>query len=477
MSKPVFSLLHVSARPDGWRAAFDAWTSRADNPGAVEYLLCVDKGGAFDNHSAGGTFSALGLRLIWNHGRPCVVDAWNTAAKASTGRVLVCVADDFFPPLHWDSLLLAAIPDLEEEYAVHVNAQDPWPWIMTHPILTRAYYERPGRGGCPNGELFYPEYISVGSDDDFTLVAQRDGVIVDARASLKFEHRHPLKKLGTVLPGDADAVYCESNRAEAWRVKDRVLGKRARNGFTGGVDPLKSLVVVTPGTPFDAVWLAEWDELHFYLRTHFAFGHIYSQSNNIYQVRIEAARAVLLRGTPDYVLWIDSDNPPTIAAFQALMSDLQASERNTDPLLRPIDIVGAWYRYKGPDTAQSYIAAGRSFGMADFQLTEAEVLDALKRGRLIDDLAFIGFGLLLMRGSVLAELGPRGFVPQPVEDERGFLTDDVSWCFRAKRAGHLIYLNPAAHVEHLKLGPVEPPRHDLIPISGFRPKQLEEVAV
>jgi hypothetical protein len=94
-----------------------------------------------------------------------------------------------------------------------------------------------------------------------------------------------------------------------------------------------SLVVVTPGTPFDAVWLAEWDELHFYLRTHFAFGHIYSQSNNIYQVRIEAARA------------------------------------------------------------------------------------------------------------------------------------------------HLIYLNPAAHVEHLKLGPVEPPRHDLIPISGFRPKQLEEVAV
>src|ERR1035437_9166106 len=97
--RPVFSLLHASARPDGWRPAFDVWMLRADNPGAVEYLLSVDKGGAFDHQMASG------VRVVWNRGRHCVVDAWNAAAKASTGRVLVCVADDFFPPEHWDTAL------------------------------------------------------------------------------------------------------------------------------------------------------------------------------------------------------------------------------------------------------------------------------------------------------------------------------------------------------------------------------------
>ena len=397
----------------------------------------------------------------------------NAAAKASTGQVLVMVADDFFPPEHWDTLLLEAIPDLSGEYAVHVDAQDPWCWIMTHPILTRAYYERPGRGGCKPGDLFYPEYLSVGCDDDFTECAKRDGVVINAK-HLKFEHRHPALKL--VELKDRDAVYQHEDSAEAYAVKERVLGKRRRNGYTDRPDPLKSLAVVMPGSGFSAEWLSTWDDLHEFLGSRFRLGRIYSQSNNIYYVRIEAARAVLALGVPDYVLWIDSDNPPTIQAFSALLADMQASERNTDPMLRPIDISGAWYRYKGPDKQFSYIAAGRSFGADDMQLSEAEVLDALKRGKLIDDLAFIGFGMLLMRGSVLAELGPQGFAPVQ-SDARGFLADDVSWCLRAKEAGHLIYLNPAAHVEHLKLGPVEPPRFDLVPISGFAKKQLEEVAV
>jgi hypothetical protein len=398
----------------------------------------------------------------------------NAAAKASTGQVLVMVADDFFPPEHWDTLLLSVIPDLSGEYAVHVDAQDPWPWIMTHPILTRAYYERPGRGGCKPGALFYHEYLSMGCDDDFTECATRDGVVVNAKR-LKFEHRHPALKL--VPMEDRDAVYQHEDSAEAWAVKERVIGKRRRNGYTDGPDPLKRLVVVTPGTPFDYRWLSEWDNLSWYLRTHFDSAHIYSVDNNIYKVRVEAARAALSQGVPDYVLWIDSDNPPTVQAFCALLADLQASERNTDPMLRPIDISGAWYRYKGPDKEFSYIAAGRSFDPDVRQISEPEVLDALKRGKLIDDLAFIGFGMLLMRGSILAELGPQGFNPVPVNDERGFLTDDVSWCLRAKERGHLIYLNPAAHVEHLKIGPVEPPRFDMVPISGFAKKQLEEVAV
>lgn len=471
--KPMFSLLHVSARPDKWIEAYAEWLQKADHPESLEYILCVDAGTEQD-------FAAkvARVRLVLNHGRECTVDAWNAAAMASTGAVLVLVADDTFPCEHWDTLLLQAIGDTSREAAVHVDYQDPWPWIMTHPILTRAYYERPGRGGCRPGDVLYHEYISVGSDDDFTEYAHRDGVVIECRTWIHFEHRHPLnasKGLAVI-----DATYRHSNRQEAWDVKERVIGKRRRNGFTDKPDPLKSLTIITPGNNFSGEWRAAWDQFFYYVSGRFAFRMVYGESNNIYQVRQETARKALAQGVPDYVLWIDSDNPPTIGAFQALLADLQASERNTDPKLRPIDICGAWYRYIGPDKKQSYIAAGRDFGLNDRQLTEAEVLDALKRKTLIDDLAFIGFGLLLMRGSVLAELGPQAFVPVIVDDARGFLTDDVSWCLRAKQRGHLIYLNPAAHVEHLKLSPVEPPRFDLTPISEFRSnaaKQLEEVAL
>ena len=42
--KPTFSLLHPTARPDGWRSAFNTWRDRCDHPEMVEYILCVDKG-------------------------------------------------------------------------------------------------------------------------------------------------------------------------------------------------------------------------------------------------------------------------------------------------------------------------------------------------------------------------------------------------------------------------------------------------
>jgi hypothetical protein len=352
---------------------------------------------------------------------------------------------------------------------------------MTHPILTRAYYEKPGRGGCRPGDILYHEYISVGSDDDFTEYATRDGVVIDCRKTIHFEHRHPLNKTGATY-ADGDATYQRSNRQEAWAVKGQVIARRRLNGYTDAPGPaeLKTLVVITPGSNFSSDWLSEYDQLFHYLWGRFAFERIYSQSNNIYQVRAQATVAALQHGVPDYVLWLDSDNPPTIQAFSLLMAQIQESERKTDGKLRlgelpPINIIGAWYRYHGPNKDRSYIAAGRSFDLEDSQLRESEVLAHLENNTLIQDLAFIGFGMLLMRGSVLDELGPQGFYPVSVTNERGFLTDDVSWCFRARQRGHLIFLHPGAHVEHLKLAPVEPVRSKTVSISRSK-KQLEEVA-
>jgi hypothetical protein len=234
-----FSLLHATARvPDGWHAAHNDWLRKCVRPQDVEYVVCIDRDQYYDIAYPSGP---LGCRssviaypsdplgwgssvLVINFKRPCTVDAWNEAARQSTGEILAVVADDWFPCQGWDEAILRAIPDTSKEVAVWPAGEKATAGLMICPILTRAYYARPNRGGHPDGELFYPEYTSVGNDDDFTMVAMRDGVIV--RIPEVFEHRH-------FSTGEApnDDVYQWSNRPDAWAAKERVYPRRHSEGF------------------------------------------------------------------------------------------------------------------------------------------------------------------------------------------------------------------------------------------------------
>jgi hypothetical protein len=228
--KPDFSLLHITARlPDGWRAAWLDWSRKCANPSKVEYILVVDERDRMKgiNVDPSPVLDEPGFQITvgLNIGRPCTVDAWNTAARMAHGNILVVVADDWFPCDWWDDAIRRAIPDVTKEVCVWPAGEKATAGLMICPILTRAYYERPGRGGHPNGELFYPEYISVGNDDDFTEVALRDGVVV--RIPEEFEHRHP--SAGTGVP--VDSVYNWTNRQECWDRKDEVIARRRSEGY------------------------------------------------------------------------------------------------------------------------------------------------------------------------------------------------------------------------------------------------------
>ena len=446
--QPTFSILHASARPEGWRAAYDAWMATASNPSEIEYILSVPAG-----YGPNPETLPTNIKVVQTPFGAGTVAAWNEAARVSTGRVLVVVADDLFPCVAWDGAVSDALFCVDgfcgTPCVLHVDCQDPWPHLITHPILTRAYYEMPGRGGHPNGELFNPEYLSVGADDDFGLVAWRDRVVIEA-PQIKFEHRHP-----TNGKAPMDAVYQFSNQPEAWRRNDRVLSRRLGEFFGIGAAPRPSLVVISPGADFSARWQAEWDMLYAYLLSRFEVRRVFAESNNIYLVRETAVKTYQAGGPADYVLWLDSDNPPALDSFRWLMAALEGSETNTDPALPPVDIIGAWYRYSHPTDPVTFVAAGRKgYGSRDGQLSEAEVLEARESEKLIENLAYIGFGMLLMRGAVVDALGPEGFYPVYPPDAERYLTDDVSWCYRAREKGYRVYLHPMAFVEHLKRFPV-----------------------
>ena len=97
-TRPLFSILHTSARPDAWRKVYDDWITKAANPEDVEYVLCVDERWGFRRQPAlsavpvsGDPAIALEMweidrdgmnTLVWNEGRRCYVDGVNTAATA-----------------------------------------------------------------------------------------------------------------------------------------------------------------------------------------------------------------------------------------------------------------------------------------------------------------------------------------------------------------------------------------------------------
>ena len=189
VTKPLISLLHTTCRPEKWQAACESFYENADNPNQVEYVVVAEKA-RFENRLLNDAATQFKHNIFaWNTGRPCPIDGWNQAASLCHGKVLMIVADDLFATPHWDTLLLKALgPKIDEEAVVWVHAdpndireEEP---LMSHVCMTRPYYNR-------YGTILCPEYENWCSDVEITETAQRDGVIIDARDTVKFDHQAP----------------------------------------------------------------------------------------------------------------------------------------------------------------------------------------------------------------------------------------------------------------------------------------------
>jgi hypothetical protein len=121
--------------------------------------------------------------VVVTPGGSCVA-AWNAAAAASRGDVLVQLSDDWAPPRDWDREILKHMGDVHQSRVLAVSDGHRQDRLLCMAILTRKRF-------VEQGWMFYPGYTSLYSDNEFTYRAYRDGVVVEAR-DLVFEHRHPL---------------------------------------------------------------------------------------------------------------------------------------------------------------------------------------------------------------------------------------------------------------------------------------------
>lgn len=108
------------------------------------------------------------------------VDAVNKSAEQAQGKILVVLSDDTECVPNWGNMILKATKN-KEDFVLKVN-DDVQKWIVTQPILDRAYYNR-------FGYVYHPGFLHMFCDTFFTHVADALKKIV-FRNDIHFPHRH-----------------------------------------------------------------------------------------------------------------------------------------------------------------------------------------------------------------------------------------------------------------------------------------------
>jgi hypothetical protein len=160
------SILHPSwKRPLLAKECYDTWIGNADNPQDIEYILCLsdkDPNNTTQRDGYSDVFYKANVRIVSIPDNGLIKQV-NHAASICTGNLIIAVSDDFVCPEHWDTILLTA---LEGKSDYVVKTQDGLqPFIMTLPIMDRAFYNR-------FGHIYHPDYNHMYGDEELALVGQ-----------------------------------------------------------------------------------------------------------------------------------------------------------------------------------------------------------------------------------------------------------------------------------------------------------------
>lgn len=470
--RPLFSLCHATARFPEWMKAADAWFKNTDHPELIEYLLAIhaDDLGKVSGHNL--PRFGEGASVVVNDLRSCSVDNWNKAARLAKGQILINVADDWFPCEHWDSKLLELLPDLYAEAAIDVDTLSTgYPVahsLMPFSIITRPYLERLQRDYDYDG-FFYPGYTSMYSDEEFTWLARRDGVVIEAWQHV-FEHRHPVHGKAAV-----DAVYRKQNAKEHYVEGKKLMDRRLAEFGITLVRPIPQkpkLLICAPGEHFSREWVAHWSILITTLEKTFdmdadgtpGIGTMFSYSTNVYVTRssmLEEMLRVPLK--PDLVLWLDDDNLVKPKDVYQLAQDLEDHPE--------LDAVAGWCFL---ERSGGFCISAGHFDESD-QLNFMTYSDLQGKPDPLVPVDGTGFPVILMRYRLIEKVGRAAFHPRFSEFYRwGFSGEDISFCLRAREVGAKLAIDRRVEVPHLKLGIYRPATTATTGESRSNPKQTQK---
>lgn len=202
----MISLIHPSrGRPYKSNVTTTKWLSAAGIED-VELIVSIDDNDQnrrqyFDIYSHYDPFKT---KIISSANRSAV-DAINNGAKEAKGDILIVVSDDSDCPEGWGRTILEATIDKKDFVLKTYDGVQKW--IVTMPVIDRAYYNR-------FNYIYHPDYSHMFVDTEFTHVADVLKRII-WRNDISFPHLHY-----SVTKGKKDEV---SNRADATWTQGKVL--------------------------------------------------------------------------------------------------------------------------------------------------------------------------------------------------------------------------------------------------------------
>lgn len=159
----MISILHPSrGRPDESFSTILSWNIFANIRDNLEVIISLDSD---DPELSKYQERFKSKDTIVNKNRSAV-DAINNAAKIATGDIFIVVSDDTGCTHSWDTTILK---QTEGKTDWILKTQDGiQPWIITMPIMDRAYYNR-------TGNIYSPDFEHMFCDTWMTVMADISG--------------------------------------------------------------------------------------------------------------------------------------------------------------------------------------------------------------------------------------------------------------------------------------------------------------
>lgn len=172
------SIIHASrSRPSQALHAYRQWTSSVKDRTNIQYILSIDTTDTPENKVA---YQEIKPDVLLCQPNTSAIEAFNRGAQMATGDLIIAISDDFnIVPFHWDEHLTQMLRD-KSDYIVKTD-DGAQPWIITLPIMDKAYYKR-------HGYIYPPHIRHMFADTWMTHVADLLGKKITL--PIRFKHNH-----------------------------------------------------------------------------------------------------------------------------------------------------------------------------------------------------------------------------------------------------------------------------------------------
>lgn len=204
----MISLIHPSrGRAKKARSTVDKWWGNYMHGQDFEHILSIDADDPILPEYL--RLFPIGYTVIINKNRSAI-DAINNAAKIAGGDILMVISDD-----------TEQCPTWKESIYHEANGKTDWimktqdgiqPWIITMPIMDRAYYNR-------FGYIYHPDYLHMFCDTELSCVADITGRKI--KSNLLFPHKHysVTKEQPDEINKKADSTWAQGEKLFLERYK------------------------------------------------------------------------------------------------------------------------------------------------------------------------------------------------------------------------------------------------------------------